>query len=631
MGLKRLTVEVDAKYIKGMINNPDIQPNATINRWIAAILTFDFKLVHVAGSKHSGADGLSRRPAAEEDEQEDDDVDEWIDRANAFMLGVGDNEIKREWRWTGDGWRQYEQGRRYSEPRPMDEDWGYGDDSEAADLWDEPGEWREVEYLGEDGSEGLEVMAFEEQKEVEIPRSESAKERDRRVGEIKEYLETMERPAAWTTMTARQVAKMVGKYVIYEGSLWRKRREKPFQKVPAAERRYGLLKKAHDDLGHKGVFAVKARLQDRFWWPKMDGDIQWYIKTCHQCQTRQMHKYRVTPTVQPPASLFMKVYVDVMHMPKANGYTYIIQARCSLTSYPEFRMLRNESAKGIAAFLFEQILCRWGLIHSIVSDNGSSTVAAIKHLADHYHFHHIPISAYNSRADGLVERRHRDVREAIMKTAEGIESKWTEVTHAVFWAERITIQKATGFSPYYMAHGVEPLLPFDLTEATYMAPAMDAPITTSDLIAIRGRQLMKRAKDLAMAKQRVIAARFESIKQFEKQHSAVIKNFVFSPGDLVLIRNTRVEAEASRKLKPRYLGPMAVVRKTRGGAYILAELDNAVSQTRYAAFRVIPYHARSRLAVPVTQLVEMEGSMDSGDEDGGDLDEGGEAADEAAE
>jgi hypothetical protein len=30
-GIKRLTVEVDAKYIKGMINNPDLQPNTTIN------------------------------------------------------------------------------------------------------------------------------------------------------------------------------------------------------------------------------------------------------------------------------------------------------------------------------------------------------------------------------------------------------------------------------------------------------------------------------------------------------------------------------------------------------------------------------------------------------------------------
>jgi hypothetical protein len=32
--MKNLTVDIDAKYIMGMINNPDLQPNATMNRWI---------------------------------------------------------------------------------------------------------------------------------------------------------------------------------------------------------------------------------------------------------------------------------------------------------------------------------------------------------------------------------------------------------------------------------------------------------------------------------------------------------------------------------------------------------------------------------------------------------------------
>jgi len=59
-GVRNLTVEVDAKYIKGMINNLDMQPNTSINRWIAGILLFNFKLVHVPATKHTGADGLSR-------------------------------------------------------------------------------------------------------------------------------------------------------------------------------------------------------------------------------------------------------------------------------------------------------------------------------------------------------------------------------------------------------------------------------------------------------------------------------------------------------------------------------------------------------------------------------------------
>ena len=47
IGVKRLVVEMDAKFIKGMINNPMLHPNDTINRWIAAILLFNFELVHV--------------------------------------------------------------------------------------------------------------------------------------------------------------------------------------------------------------------------------------------------------------------------------------------------------------------------------------------------------------------------------------------------------------------------------------------------------------------------------------------------------------------------------------------------------------------------------------------------------
>jgi hypothetical protein len=88
VGLARFTVETDAKYIKGMLNNPDIQPNAAVNRWIAAVLLFDFDLVHVPGTKHMVADGLSRRQPMEEDPQEEDDFEDWIDKVHGFAMEV---------------------------------------------------------------------------------------------------------------------------------------------------------------------------------------------------------------------------------------------------------------------------------------------------------------------------------------------------------------------------------------------------------------------------------------------------------------------------------------------------------------------------------------------------------------
>ena len=85
INLQTLIVEVDASYIKGMLSNPNIQLNTTINCWIAAILLFNFKLVHVHAEKHKGPDGLSRRELVP-GEEEDDNSEDWID--SALSLGT---------------------------------------------------------------------------------------------------------------------------------------------------------------------------------------------------------------------------------------------------------------------------------------------------------------------------------------------------------------------------------------------------------------------------------------------------------------------------------------------------------------------------------------------------------------
>ncbi|KAI5830299.1 hypothetical protein K523DRAFT_302954, partial [Schizophyllum commune Tattone D] len=67
----------------GMLNDPDLQPNATINRWIQGILLFDFKLIHVPAERFKGPDALSRRPRSPEDRVESDD-DSWLDNIALF-------------------------------------------------------------------------------------------------------------------------------------------------------------------------------------------------------------------------------------------------------------------------------------------------------------------------------------------------------------------------------------------------------------------------------------------------------------------------------------------------------------------------------------------------------------------
>jgi len=174
---------------------------------------------------------------------------------------------------------------------------------------------------------------------------------------------------------------------------------------------------------------------------------------------------------------------------------------------------------------------------------------------------------------------------------------------SVFWAERVSIQKFSGYSPYFLAHGTEPLFPFDLFKATYLALVLTEPISSTNLIAYHARQLQKCPEDLAEAKWILLKACWESVHHFEEAHKNRIKNFNFKKRTLVLVRNSCHDDDIGGKTKPWYFGPMMVVRCVTGGSYVLVEMDGTISKLHFAAFRLIPYHACDCRSVPLTRLI----------------------------
>ncbi len=106
---------------------------------------------------------------------------------------------------------------------------------------------------------------------------------------------------------------------------------------------------------------------------------QMVMKTCHMCQIHQTDKWHIPPVVAYPAPLFSKVYIDTFHLPKSNGFKYIVHAHCSMSAYLEFKMLRHENVEGITCFIFEHIICCWGSLREIVTDNGPTFLATWKY------------------------------------------------------------------------------------------------------------------------------------------------------------------------------------------------------------------------------------------------------------
>ncbi|EJF55458.1 hypothetical protein DICSQDRAFT_73895, partial [Dichomitus squalens LYAD-421 SS1] len=84
------------------------------------------------------------------------------------------------------------------------------------------------------------------------------------------------------------------------------------------------------------------------------------------------------------------------------------------------------------------------------------------------------------------------MREALVKACEGQINRWPSLLPHVIFADRTTIRRSTGFSPYYLLHGVHPVLPMDLREATFMVQGFRQNMSHADLLALRIRQLERK-------------------------------------------------------------------------------------------------------------------------------------------
>jgi len=79
--------------------------------------------------------------------------------------------------------------------------------------------------------------------------------------------------------------------------------------------------------------------------------------------------------------------------------------------------------------------------------------------------------------------------------------EWPTKVHLASFADRVTVSKVTGFSAYYLLHGIHPVLPFDLADCTFLVSGFTSGMSSVDLLTLRIRQLERRKEDLAAAAQ----------------------------------------------------------------------------------------------------------------------------------
>ena len=272
-----------------------------------------------------------------------------------------------------------------------------------------------------------------------------------------------------------------------------------------------------------------------------------------------------------------------MHMPLAKGYRCIVAAKNDLSTC-EACPLQNTTTKSLALFFWEQIYCCYGAPIQVVTDNGPEVKEAFAKLLKRMGIPQIKILSYNHYANGVVERGHFILREAIIKACRDKISDWLEHVAEMIFANRVTISCVTGFSLFQLLHGTDSILPLNLAEATFSVKGFRNNISMEDLLILCTRQLAKHSDDIRRAAKTLKKAQFSSKEQFKKRFYCCLSRDHYKVRELVLVCNTAVEILHDQKHKPRYLGPYVIREVTKGGNYKLSELDRVPLNYTYTAF-----------------------------------------------
>jgi hypothetical protein len=135
----------------------------------------------------------------------------------------------------------------------------------------------------------------------------------------------------------------------------------------------------------------------------------------------------------------------------------------------------------------------------MVVDGGLENKLHVAEFSGKYGIERVQVSAYHAAANGMIERAHRPIVDALAKMTAGGLGDWVTNLPGVLFAERTTVHKPTGRTPFWMEYGRETVLPIETRFKTWRVLEWEKVWSRADLLALRARQLRARDEDIEEA------------------------------------------------------------------------------------------------------------------------------------
>ena len=332
---------------------------------------------------------------------------------------------------------------------------------------------------------------------------------------------------------------------------------------------------------HQGKKRLLQQLLNlRYFWPTMKQDTAKHVKTCDTCQVHgsliHTHPTNLQNMTTPwPFHTWGLDLIGPINLP-SNGYIWMLLAMEYFTKWVEAVPLKKATGPTVANFVYEHIICRFGIPHKIVSDNCTPFVNKDVHkLLDHRHIKHRKSTPYYPQGNGQAKATNRVLLRILSKMVHEYEGGWSEHLLETLWANRSSAKTATGFSPFSLMYGTEAISPVELLVPTpkvvhgqevEMSAATYAEYKVSDL------ETLEEARNLAIG----------HIQWYQQQmanaYNKVIKARTFVNGQMVLKAADHVRRNLSVPFKfaPNWVGPYLIREANESGYYHLATTNGEV-------------------------------------------------------
>ncbi len=183
--------------------------------------------------------------------------------------------------------------------------------------------------------------------------------------------------------------------------------------VPASFKRV-IFDSIHS-IAHPGIRATKRMISARYVWKGMGADITSFCRDCQKC-ARSKVTATVHTRVQPIQLPVNHVHIDIVGPLPASpgGCTHLLTMVDRSTRWAEAVPLVNTSTASCAAAFFNSWVSRFGVPVVLTSDRGVQfSLSVWGELCTTLGVSHRLTTAHHPQANGLVERFHRQLKDAL--------------------------------------------------------------------------------------------------------------------------------------------------------------------------------------------------------------------------